>query len=306
MKQVTETALSIFLQSVKYQIKTSDIDAILNLPSQFRWYAAKELLNDYENEVIKLAGIRKTKPEKFNQIIAYFATMAIQHAAFYNADFGRFQSTHKGTNVLPEKVGIRTEIGERYQRRFTSKDLYADFFLSISDKDNFELLIKTSSSEKQHKISFYDLDGKFLKQDAKGVKFDFIFNHPLFKKCRFTFDRNQVAILHNGDIYHIEQSQVFCMTENHEPIIKRVITAFQNRKRGYKKDHYFNALNLSEIIMTFEDSTKSGNCEIGTKQFASTYFANELKENTPITAQMVWNTRKDEFTKRAILQAAKK
>jgi len=306
MKQVTETAVSIFLQSVKHQIKTSDIDAILNLPSQFRWYAAKELLNEYENEVIKLAGVRKTKPEKFNPVIAYFATIAIQHAAFCNADFGRFQSTHKGNNVLPEKVAVRTVKGERYQRRFTSIDLYADFFLSISDKNNFDLLIKSSANEKQHKISFYDLDGKFLKQDANGVKFDFIFNHPLFKKCKFTFDRNQVAIIHNGDTYHIEESQVFCPIVNHAPLIKRVITAFQNRKRGYKKDHFFNSLNLSEIIMTFKDSIKSGNCEIGTKQFASTYFANELKENTPITAQMVWNTRKDEYTKRAILQAAKK
>jgi hypothetical protein len=298
MKTIIENALNEYVNEVKNNINTSKIEEITNLPSKFRWSASKEFLTKSEIKVIEKTGVRKSEHKQWIQRYFDVAKTAIKYKSYHSSDFGRYQSTHAGNNVLPSQVSVRTEIGERYNKKYHSNDLYSDFFFVAQEDNPFNFMYKTPAMGKPGKLSFFDLS---LTEGKEG----FIFDHPLFKRCNFEFDKKEISVKLQGMEYHIQNVQVFSSQENNEKVIRSIISAFQNRKRNLKKDAAFNSLNLSEINVTINDSIKSGNCEVGTNSFATKYFANELKEGKEITAKMIWSVRKDEYTKRAIIQAAK-
>lgn len=303
MKTITENAINEFIANVKNKINARSIDSVLNLPSQFRWYAAKNILSENDFEISKLAGIRKL-PKDYNKVIVEIARNAVKRMAYKNADFGRYQSTHEGSNVLPENVRVRFSKGERYSKKYVSTDLYADYFFSVSDSNTFEYIIKTKKDEKQYKISFFDLEKYIYAFDSDRRKLDFIYNHPLFKKLNFEFDRKEIAVKWNGYEYHLNDAEVFNVQLSNKCTLAKIIKSFQNRKRIDKKNNVFNSLNLKEIVVTIQDSVKAGNCEIGTNNFANKYFKKELQANTPITGEMIISKANNDYTKRAILKAA--
>lgn len=301
MKQITHDAITVYLKNVETEVNTSKIDSILNLPDQYRWYAANNLLNKHEIEVYKNAGGRKNKPDKFIDFFASLAKEAVQNMAYKKADFGRYQSTHTGNNSLPEDVKVRLEAGLRYSRKYTSNDLYADFFFSASDKNPFNFLIKLGLNEKIKKVSLFDLP---ISNYIDNKHFDFIYNSKLFKKAGLNFNKEQVSVKFKDFEYHIPTIRVFAPVADNENYVKEIILSFQNRKRAAKHQSKFFALDLSKIVVTVEDSIKAGNCEIGTLNFAKYNFNKEMKDNTPITGEMLWNKRQDNYVKRAIMKAA--
>jgi len=303
MKQVTQNALSSYIENVKNGIKCQNIDLVLNLPANFRWYAANNLLTDNEKEVAKIAGVRKNTPDNYIPLYAKLAKSQCERKAYNIADFGKHQYIHTGENVLPEYVKILHKLGLRYSKKYTSTDLYANYFFSVNEKNTLEYLIKLGHSEKMQKVSFFDLEIK--RQLIDGKMYDFIFNHSLFKKCKFAFDKKEIAVSIDNETYHIAQKEIYQEESKNAIVIKQIISAFQNRKRKNKKLNFFNNLNLSGIVVSIDDSIKAGNCKVGTSNFIAAHFKKEIENNTPITAEMVWNVRKDEYTKRTILQAAK-
>lgn len=301
MKQVTQNAIDTHLKNVSTRINPDKIDEILNLPKQFRWYAAKQLLNYEEYQIVEITGIRKSAPKKFIKEYAQIAERFAQTLAYKSANFGRYQSTHPGQSVFPSHVKVRHSTGERYWRKFMSHDLYSDFFFSASDVNNFEFLIKILADEKPHKISFFDLEiyrGKVYDRNR-----EFVYNNPLFKKVGFLFDRKDISITYGEMRYHIEDLQVFAAPSKNEELVKQIITAFQTRKRNAKKEAAFTTANMESVVVTIEDSVRAGNCEYGTKKFADQHFKKEMAENIPITAAMILKVRNDQYTRRAILAA---
>lgn len=302
MKTVTLNALDAYLAIIKSEINVNKIDEILNLPAKYRYHAAKSLLTTNEFEVIIKAGVRRNEPKKFSSFLAKLAENAVRQMSYSSADFGRYRYTHKGQNTLPsENNFLRYESGERYSKKYTSTDVYADYFFSIADNNNLDYLIKTSADKAARKISIFDLES-YISHYENGVKFDFIYNNNLFKKVGFLFDKKEISVKWKGYEYHIEDYQVFQHPEKTKKLIIDIIKAFQSRKRIAKKEAEFLALPLNKIFVQKEDSLDSGNCPFGTNRFIESC---KIDGEFALRADVLLKIRNDNYTKRAILQAYK-
>lgn len=298
MKTKTSDSIRVYLDSVGEKIDPSKIDEILNLPAQFRWYAANNLLNEHEKQVLEISGIRKSVPQKYNKEIVNIAKEEVRRMAYNNADFGRYRSTHYGCNSLPSMAKVRCSYGERYRRKYTSSDLYADYFFSVSEKNTFDFIYKIPCEDKLKKVSFFDL------HNTKCTDKIFIYEDDLFRRLGFVFDRNELAVRYKKYEYHLQDYFLLNTPDKIREVVKKIILAFNQRKRFDKKELAFENLNMSQITVSIVDSIAAGNCERGTFDFANKYFKKELEENRPITAAMIWDKRKDTYTKMAIMKAA--
>lgn len=298
MKTKTNDAINAYAQSVVKNIDPSKIDEILNLPAQFRWYAANNLLNEHEKQVAEMTGIRKSLPQRYNKEIVKIAKEEVMRMAYNNSEFGRYHSTHYGCNSLPSMAKVRYSYGERYRRKYTSSDLYADYFFSVSEKNTFDFIYKIPCEDKLKKVSFFDL------HNTKWTDKIFIYEDDLFRRLGFVFDRNELAVKYKHYEYHLQDYFILNTPDKIREVVKKIIVAFNQRKRFDKKELAFESLNMSQITVTISDSIAAGNCERGTFDFANKYFKKELQENKPITADMIWDKKKDQYTKRAIMKAA--
>lgn len=285
--------------------KTSEIfmlENILKLPRTYRFYAAREILDSRTLDLYKcVEGERRNESERWEGVEHGLLEKAVAKLAYAVADFGRYQSTWTGENTIPARVKVRREYGERYRGRYTSTDLYADYFFSAADDAFFKFRVKLPGWEKSKTMWLSDLIALFKEHNVSYPPM--LFEQRHFVNAGFEFDERECAIWYNGDVYHIFPQFVWGMEkETLNWGILVAIRAFKRRRDERRNDAEFNALDLEAIEVTVADSLEAGNCETETLAFARRYFKNHEEE--PVTAAQIWAVRKDAFTRRAIIQAA--
>lgn len=277
------------------------LNEVLTLPKRYRYSAAQQILSDadfllYQN----INGERKSLNKNISDVATIFEN-AFSKYVYNTTDFGRYQSTHRGDNVLPSKCRIRREYGERYKSKYTSTDLYSDYFFAVAHN---ELIFRVKHPDwtkpktiRPHKLSNL-MDGRFAIYE-QHLNPSPIWEDERFKRLGFSFNHGENAIVTSeGFVYHIEQTDNWT---GFNSTLHNVCGSAALRLK-YQKDHkmFKKAIQDDTLMVTRQNSIEAGNCPIGTDNFINSHDY----EKEEVSATQLWKVRKDTYVERAIMNAA--
>lgn len=288
----------------------------LPIPKEFKRYAAKEFLNETEEQILlKYTGIpdrSEYMPDtKENSIYHYF-----QNKAFYAIfDGSRLQNRCRGSNnIIP---GIHTTYLKysgkwgNYCPRYT-----ADFLLLFHRTER-----KILYSHKLPEYKIYNLSFTTLSNVMDEIRWiDGEQNYSRTRASQITFplnylqwDEEQKCFYETIDPennFHIDPENLWVDKMNVMSFKIKILDAFKTRREQNKQTKLLEIFNgnifhiASKTTVTVNNSIASGNCPTGTAQFKEKLEFYGLTENNQANGLDILLIRNDSYTRRAIFNAA--
>jgi len=121
------------------------------------------------------------------------------------------------------------------------------------------------------------------------------------------WNEDENAFQYNKHLYHIASNEEWVEVDKVDMYKKRLLKAFKKRRdlAKWEKGVEFAKNNLDKIWVNFNDSINAGNCPKGTSDFVRQNKI-ELDKIGGLRADYLLQLRNDNFTKRAVQEAAKR
>ena len=326
---ITESQIASSVDLVlKSYYNKSKLNQVLNFDvrKDFQWDAARIHLSTFEFMVYISATAQPVDRvhSAFSKGQIIDLESVIKNYVYNCTDFGRTKNNHAGSNQLNLNPKVRA-VSFRYGGRaskYTGYDYYADY-LFLASRTKREILYSAPWFEKPEKILLDRTNNPAAELYFK-LKDKQVYNNQVrvsslnFKMGLICWDEKELAWRHGEELYHISPTYndrgLWIDAGAIEDYKNYIFNQFYRRRRleVEQKKKIKGELKFKEIAarvyVEYNDSIFAGNCESQTRAFREQYKKNEgiNTDEFAINGLYMLSIRDDSYTRRAIMQAAKR